>query len=136
MRLSSILVATAAALLVCCDAISTATERTLSTMASPHAVQSVDAAPVKSARFLRSTKAEVDSDDLQELEEEERMNSSMLTPIEDLLTKLKINEAVALQNLPKHDAELFKKLQQNPTLASKIEAWKRMTSARWTWRNN
>lgn len=65
----------------------------------------------KSARFLRSTKIEQDDNDgsLQDSEEEERIfNPNILTPIDDLLGKLAINDAVALRNLSKYDKDLLK----------------------------
>ncbi|KAG6941750.1 hypothetical protein JG688_00018508, partial [Phytophthora aleatoria] len=79
------------------------------------AVQPVDAAPAKSVRFLRSVKTEDDG--------EERV-SNQLVSLDDLLAKLKINEAVTLNNLNRFDDYLMQKLRENPSWALKIQSWK------------
>ncbi|KAG6944894.1 hypothetical protein JG688_00016855, partial [Phytophthora aleatoria] len=107
--LGSIFFAAAAALIISCDAASTAT------VTSSDAVQPVDATPAKSVRLLRSVKTEDDS--------EERAGTH-LTLIDDLLAKLKINEAVALNNLNNIDDELMQKLRENPNWSRKIQSWK------------
>ncbi|POM57593.1 Hypothetical protein PHPALM_37873 [Phytophthora palmivora] len=42
----------------------------------------------------------------------------------DLVTKLKINEDVALKNLNKWDDDLMQKLRENPSWNRKIQSWK------------
>ncbi|KAG2773557.1 hypothetical protein JG687_00017445 [Phytophthora cactorum] len=106
MRLGSIFFAAAAALIISCDAASTAT------VTSSDAVQPT---PAKSVRLLRSVKTGDDS---------EERTGIQLTSIDDLLAKLKINEAVALKNLDKVDDELMQKLRENPSWSQKIQSWK------------
>ncbi|KAG2769245.1 hypothetical protein JG687_00019174 [Phytophthora cactorum] len=109
MRLGYVFFVAAAALTVSCDASSTAT------MTFSEAVQPVDAAPAKSVRFLRSVKTEDDG--------EERV-SNQLVSLDDLLAKLKINEAVTLNNPNRFDDYLMQKLRENPSWALKIQSWK------------
>ncbi|KAF1787124.1 hypothetical protein GQ600_22100 [Phytophthora cactorum] len=109
----------AATLLVSCDAGPTVADNTLSAMTSPVAVEPVDAPQMKKGRFLRSVKTEVDeSDDLDE------GGGAPMQFIDDLLAKLAINEAVALNNLNKWDDDLMQKLRENPSWGRKIQSWK------------
>ncbi|RLN63197.1 hypothetical protein BBP00_00004295 [Phytophthora kernoviae] len=81
MRLTNFLLVAASALLVSCEAVSAATDSTqtkLSTMVSPNAVQSIDAA-TSDKRFLRTTKKEKhedeDSDDDLDSEDDDDLDS-------------------------------------------------------------
>ncbi|KAG2773479.1 hypothetical protein Pcac1_g15801 [Phytophthora cactorum] len=115
MSLRFIFFAAVVTLLARCDAASTATEAKVSTVTSSDTVLSIDAPPVKSARFLLSVKTDQDSDVLDS--EEEVRGGIQLTPIDDdLLNMLKVDKAVALKTLSKHDDNLMQKLQRKPEL--------------------
>ncbi|KAG2773400.1 hypothetical protein Pcac1_g15790 [Phytophthora cactorum] len=123
MSLRFIFFAAVVTLLARCDAASTATEAKVSTVTSSDTVLSIDAPPVKSARFLLSVKTDQDSDVLDS--EEEVRGGIQLTPIDDdLLNMLKIDKAVALKTLSKHDDNLMQKLRENPSWARKVHGWK------------
>ncbi|ETO58619.1 hypothetical protein F444_23003 [Phytophthora nicotianae P1976] len=93
-------------------------------MGSPDSMQSIVAAPSKTvARLLRNVDTgKGDSNDLVSAKEERA--GAQLQFIDDLLAKLAINEAVALQNLNRFDDELMQKLRENPTWMKKIQSWK------------
>nr|QMU24852.1 PaRXLR28 [Phytophthora agathidicida] len=114
MRLPSILLLVAAAFVVNCDATSAGTTASITSYTN-------HAESVKSSRFLRSIKSEEENDDE---DSEERMTPSALVPLDDLLTKLKINEQVLRANLKKADLDILNKIEANPPLQNHHEVEK------------
>ncbi|KAE9345240.1 hypothetical protein PF008_g8851 [Phytophthora fragariae] len=119
MRLSTILVVTAATPLVSCDVVAGATQSEQMTVAS------VDAAPVKRSRSLSIAKPEEEDESEDDLED--RMvkvpSFKMLTPIDGLLVKLSTAEVVKLANLNMFDDDILAKIKTTKGAAARISQW-------------
>ncbi|EGZ15289.1 hypothetical protein PHYSODRAFT_508549, partial [Phytophthora sojae] len=118
-RLSSVLVVTAATFLVSCDTATAATQ------SSQTQLSRAGAAPVSSSRFLRSARTE-EADDESEQEEPEEHQSShhpLLAPEKQVVAAAKASEK-ATTKLSKADETILTKLKSIDKDLDRFKQWK------------